>query len=97
MSTRLTKTDLVDKIADEADISKAESKRVLDAMLDVITDALSEEKKVTLTGFGTFEVRHVKARQGVNPRTKERIQIPASKRPVFKAGAVLKRSVNGEE
>ena len=95
--SRMTKTDLVDNVADEADISKAEAKRVLDAMLDVITEALTEEQKVTLTGFGTFEVRHVKARTGVNPRTKERIQIPATKRPVFRAGAVLKRSVNGEE
>lgn len=95
MSTRITKTDLIDAVASKADISKAEAKRVLDAMLDVVSDSLSREDKVTLTGFGTFEVRHVKSRTGVNPRTKARIQIPATKRPVFKAGAVLKKSVSG--
>ena len=93
MATRLTKTDLVDRVADKAETSKAEAKRVLDAMLDVVTESLSSGDNVTLTGFGTFEVRDVKARTGVNPRTKERIQIPASKRAAFKPGAVLKRSV----
>jgi DNA-binding protein HU-beta len=96
MSSRITKTDLVGTLATKAEISKAEAKRVLDAMLGVISGALADGNKVTLTGFGTFEVRNVKARTGVNPRTKERIQIPATKRPVFKAGAVLKRSVSGD-
>ncbi len=95
MATRLTKTDLVDRVAGKAATSKAEAKRVLDAMLDVVTESLSKGDNVTLTGFGTFEVRAVKARTGVNPRTKERIQIPASKRAAFKPGAVLKRSVGG--
>ena len=66
-----------------------------DAMLDVVTESLGKGDNVTLTGFVTFEVRDVKARTGVNPRTKERIQIPASKRAAFKPGAVLKRSVGG--
>jgi DNA-binding protein HU-beta len=96
MSNRVTKTDLVATLADNAELSKAEAKRVLDAMLDVISGELADGNKVTLTGFGTFEVRNVKARTGVNPRTKERIQIPATQRPVFKAGAVLKRSVSGD-
>lgn len=91
--TRLTKTTLVEEIADREDISKAQAKRVLDAMLDVITEALSREEKVTITGFGTFDISHIKARWGVNPQTRERMWIPATVRPTFRAGATLKRAV----
>lgn len=91
--SRMTKTDLVSAVAEKAGVTKADAKRALDAMLDVITDALASNQKVSLTGFGTFEAREVKERTGVNPRTREKIVIPATKRPAFTAGAVLKRAV----
>ncbi len=94
--SRLTKTDLVSAVAEKAGVTKADAKRTVDAMLDIITEALSTDKKVSLTGFGTFEAREVKERTGVNPRTRERIVIPATKRPAFTAGAVLKRAVKNE-
>lgn len=92
---RLTKTDLIARVAEKANVTKVESKRVLDAMLAVITQALAEGDKVILTGFGTFEVRTNKERTGVNPRTKEKMVIPAKKRPAFTAGAAFKRTVTG--
>jgi len=94
-SDRLTKTTLVDAVAEKAGITKADAKRVLDAMLEIISEALANGTKVSLTGFGTFDVRTSKARNGVNPRTREQIKIPATKRPVFSAGAPLKRAVKG--
>lgn len=93
---RLTKTALVDAIAERSGSSKAQAKRILDAMLDVISESLEKEVKVSITGFGSFESRWYKARKGVNPRTRERITIPASRRPVFVPGASLKRAVKGE-
>ncbi len=66
----------------------------MSAVLDTITDALAQEEKVVLVGFGTFSVRERKARKGRNPATKEEIMIPASKAPVFKAGKNLKEKVN---
>ncbi len=92
---RLTKTTLVDAVAEKAGISKAEAKRVLETMLTIISETLANDGKISLTGFGTFEVRTSKARNGVNPRTREKIVIPAAKRPVFTAGAPLKRAVKG--
>lgn len=93
---RLTKTTLVDAVAEKAGISKAEAKRVLETMLSIISESLANDVKVSLTGFGTFETRTSKARNGVNPRTREKIVIPATKRPVFTAGAPLKRAVKGD-
>lgn len=90
----ITKTDLIDQLADKTGMSKAESKGALDGLLDLLSDNLQKGNKVQLPGFGTFEVRDRKARQGVNPATREKIQIPASKAPAFKAGKTLKDAVN---
>lgn len=93
---RLTKTDLIAQTAERLGTSKAETKRVLDAMLEVITDALSKQVKVNITGFGSFESKLYKARKGVNPRTGEKLQIPATHRPSFSAGATLKRAIKDD-
>lgn len=86
----MTKTELAAKVAEKAGISKKAAAEAVDAVLATITEALDAGEKVSLVGFGTFEVRTRAARQGINPRTKENISIPASKLPVFKAGKSLK-------
>ena len=91
----MNKTDMVDAVAKITKLSKKESEGAINAVLDTITDALANDEKVVLVGFGTFEVRTRAARKGRNPSTKEEIKIPASKAPVFKAGKVLKEKVNG--
>ena len=90
----MNKTDLIDAVASEADVSKAEAARVVDALIDSITRALKKGDTVTLVGFGTFQVRERAARSGRNPKTGETIKIGASKNPVFKAGKALKDAVN---
>lgn len=90
----MKKTDLIAAIAEKADISKKDADKALAALIDVVTDALKAGDKVQLTGFGTFEVRERAARTGINPQTKATITIPASKSPVFKAGAVFKSAVS---
>ena len=90
----MNKTDLIDAVASEADVSKAEAARVVDAVIDSITRALKKGDTVTLVGFGTFSVRKRGARTGRNPRTGENIKIKASKNPAFKAGKALKDAVN---
>ena len=90
----MNKSELIDAIADEADISKAAAGRALDALTDAITDALKKGDTVSLVGFGTFSVRERAAREGRNPRTGETIKIKASKNPAFKAGKALKDAVN---
>lgn len=90
----MNKTDLIDAVASEADVSKAESARVVDAVIDSITRALKKGDTVTLVGFGTFQVRERAARSGRNPKTGETIKIDASKNPAFKAGKALKDAVN---
>ncbi|MGA7269697.1 MAG: HU family DNA-binding protein [Acidimicrobiia bacterium] len=90
----MNKSELVDAIAAATDGTKADAQAHLDAVLDSITDALKKGDKVSLTGFGTFEVRHRAARTGRNPQTGETIQVKASKAPAFKAGKSLKDAVN---
>lgn len=90
----MNKTEFTESIANKADLSKAEAGRVVDAFINIITKELSKNRSVTLTGFGTFEVRKRKARTGRNPKTGETIQIKASKAPAFKAGKVFKDAVN---
>jgi DNA-binding protein HU-beta len=90
----MTKTDLVEKIADAADMAKAEANRAVDAMADCITEALKSGQKIAWTGFGSFEVSERKARKGRNPQTGEEIDIAASKGARFKAGKKLKDAVN---
>lgn len=90
----VNKSELIDQIADKAGLSKADAGRALDAMIDSITAALKSGDAVNLVGFGSFSVRARAARTGLNPRTKEPLQIPASNNPVFKAGKALKDAVN---
>ncbi len=90
----MKKTDVVNAVADAADLSKADAGRALDALINVVTKALKSGDSVTLTGFGTFAVRTRAARQGRNPQTGETIKIKASKNPGFKAGKALKDAVN---
>ena len=90
----MNKAELIDAIADAADLSKASAGHALDAAIESITKALKKGDSVTLVGFGTFSVRKRAARQGRNPRTGETIQIKASKVPGFKAGKALKDAIN---
>jgi DNA-binding protein HU-beta len=90
----MTKTDLVDLIAAKTGKTKSASATVVDSILDAIKGALKKGDKVTLVGFGTFEVAKRAARSGVNPRTRQKIKIKAAKVPRFKAGKALKSAVN---
>jgi DNA-binding protein HU-beta len=92
-SKSVSKADLVKGVAEGADRSKTDVKAVLDHLLERISGHLDKGRKVQLTGFGTFEVRHRKARTGVKPGTTEKIKIPASKYPAFKPGKGLKDRV----
>lgn len=88
-----TKAELISAIADMAGTSKKDSEAVLQAFIDVVTKTLSKDETVTLAGFGTFSVTQRQAREGVNPRTLEKIKIAATKTPKFKAGKKLKDAV----
>ena len=90
----MTKGDLVDKIASGADISKSAAEKALKAAIDGITAALKKGDKVSLVGFGTFDVSKRAARKGRNPQTGAEINIKASNVPKFKAGKALKDAVN---
>ena len=90
----MNKSELVDAIAESADISKAAATRALDGMVDAITAALKKGDTVSLVGFGSFTVRERAARTGRNPQTGETINIKASKNPSFKAGKALKDAEN---
>ena len=85
----MNKADLVNVMAEQADISKAQASKALDAMLDAIVGALKADDKVTLVNFGTFSVTTRSARTGRNPRTNKEIQIPAKKVAKFKPGKSL--------
>ena len=89
----MNKTELVNAISAAAELSKADSKKALDAALDAIADALKKNDKVALLGFGTFSVSERPARTGINPATKAKIEIAAKKVVKFKAGAELADSV----
>lgn len=90
----VNKTQLIDKIAANADITKAAAGRVIDAMVASITESLQKGDDVALVGFGTFTVRDRAARTGRNPQTGKEIQIAAAKVPAFRAGKGLKDAVN---
>ncbi|BEU02898.1 DNA-binding protein HU-beta [Agarivorans sp. OAG1] len=90
----MNKAQLVDKIAEGADISKAAAGRALDSFIDAISDTLKEGDNVALVGFGTFQVKERSARTGRNPQTGAEIQIAAANVPSFKAGKALKDAVN---
>lgn len=89
----MTKTDLINQVAEAAGLQKKDADKAVSAMLDAITKALKEGDKVALVGFGTFETRKREARKGLNPQTKEPIDIPAATVPAFKAGKALKDAV----
>lgn len=90
----MTKTELVNAIAEKAELSKSDSEKALKAFVDTITDALKAGDKIALVGFGTFSVGERAARVGKNPQTGAEINIPAAKVPKFKAGKALKDAVN---
>ncbi|NTS77808.1 HU family DNA-binding protein [Catenovulum sp. SM1970] len=90
----MNKSQLIDKIAGGADISKAAAGRALDSLIEAVTDALKEDDQVALVGFGTFSVRERAARSGRNPQTGETIQIAKANIPAFKPGKALKDAVN---
>jgi DNA-binding protein HU-beta len=90
----VNKAELIDAIAESADISKAAATRAVDTFIDQITQTLKKGDQVTLVGFGTFSVKARAARTGRNPRTGEAINIAASNNPTFKAGKALKDAVN---
>ena len=90
----INKTELVVSIAEKAAISKKDAEKALSAFLDTVAEELKKGEKIQLVGFGTFEVRERAARTGINPQTKQTIEIAASKNPVFKAGKALKDSLS---
>ncbi len=90
----MNKTELVNAVADAAELSKADAARAVESVVEAVTGALKAGDQVSLIGFGTFSVKERAARTGRNPRTGEAIQIKASKVPSFKAGKALKDAVN---
>jgi len=90
----LNKTELINSIAEKTGLTKKDSEKSVNAFLQSVEEALQKGDKVSLVGFGTFEVRTRKARTGRNPQTGDPIEIPASKVPAFKAGKALKDSVS---
>ncbi len=90
----MNKSELIEKVAEQADLNKASAARAVDAVFDAITQGLRNGETINLVGFGTFSVGERAARSGRNPRTGETIDIAASRNPRFKAGKGLKDAVN---
>ena len=90
----MNKTDLIHRAAQMSGATKKDTEAVAEALLDAMCQALASGEKITLTNFGTFEVRTRAARTGINPQTKKSIKIAASKTPVFKAGQAFKAAVS---
>jgi DNA-binding protein HU-beta len=86
----MNKAELIAAMAERAELSKKDAEKALTAFIDTVTDTLKEGEKVSLVGFGTFEARERAARVGINPRTKEKMNILATKTPSFKAGKAFK-------
>jgi len=91
----MNKAELISAAAEKADLSKKDTEAALNAALEVITEALVQNDKVQLVGFGSFESKLRAARTGRNPHTGQEIKIPASKAPVFKPGKALKEAIGG--
>ena len=89
----MNKRELVEAVSDKTGITKKKTGNVVDAVTETITDTLSQGEKITLVGFGTFQVRQREERKGVNPQTKEALTIPAKEIPKFKAGKELRKAV----
>ena len=91
----MTKQEFVDRVAQKSNLSRREAADAVDAVLDSITDVLRSHGEVNFTGFGKFSAQRRAARMGVNPRTGEKVQIPAATVPKFQAGSALKAAVKG--
>lgn len=89
----MNKTELVSAVAEVAQFTKKDAAKAVESVIEVLTEALKKGEKVQIIGFGNFEVRTRAARKGLNPKTKEPIDIPASKVPAFKPGKALKEQV----
>jgi DNA-binding protein HU-beta len=89
----MNKGELVDQIAQKASVTKKQADAVLSAAIETIMEAVADDDKVTLVGFGSFESRHRKAREGRNPKTGDKMEIPATKVPAFSAGKLFKEKV----
>ena len=89
----MNKTELIAAVAAETNLTKKDSELAVNAFVNQVTEALKKGDKVSIVGFGSFEVKHRNARVGRNPKTKETITIPASKAPAFKAGKQFKESI----
>lgn len=90
----MTKAELINAVAEKTELTKKDSEKAVSAVFEAITESLQNGDKVSLVGFGTFEVKDRAAKEGINPRTKEKMPIPASRRPAFKAGKALKDAVS---
>jgi len=92
----MNKAELIAVVAEKAELSKKDTEKAVNALIEAITEGLQKGEKIQLVGFGGFEVKQRAARMGRNPKTKEQIQIPASKVPVFKAGKAFKDAIDGK-
>jgi DNA-binding protein HU-beta len=90
----MNKSQLIAAVASDSGLSKSDSARAIDSLIDTVTRTLKKGDEVSITGFGKFSVVKRAARQGVNPRTGERVKIKASKAPKFSAGATLKQAIS---
>ena len=90
----MTKAELVSEVAAKSGLSKKDSEKAIAGVIETITETLAKGESIQLVGFGTIEVRERAARSGINPQTKKKIQIPATKVPAFKAGRGLKDAVS---
>ena len=90
----MTKSELINVVASKTDSTKKNAEAAVSAVFETITETLASGEKVSIVGFGTFEVRDRKEKQVINPQTKEKMTAPASKAPAFKAGQALKSAVN---
>ena len=89
----MTKAELVTEVAAKSGLSKKDTEKAIAGVIEAVTETLAKGESIQLVGFGTFEVRERAARKGINPRTKEAINIAATKVPAFKAGRALKDAV----
>lgn len=89
----MTKAEFIDAIAANGDYTKKDAEKALKTVIDTITDSLTKGEKISLVGFGTFEVKERAAKTAINPRTKETVNVPAKKVPTFKAGKGLKDTI----
>jgi DNA-binding protein HU-beta len=90
----MKKTELIEHVADKANLTKTQTNAALTALLETITEKVADGHKVTLIGFGTFELRERSAREGRNPKTGDKVDIPAGKVPIFSAGKAFREAVN---